>query len=134
MSSTPGDGKPKRFERQIDWRSFLDRLCYCHGCGRFGLPRDRQKPNGWTVLYQPHPEGPPGLLVCSGSCAAEVREAIGRGPVTAPLRMAAGVVMPMEMRQVMMDEAVQFAIDNGRMDDLFLGALQAKIDEADDGG
>jgi hypothetical protein len=121
-------------KRQIDWRSFLNKLVYCYGCGRFGLPRQGQRPRGWSLLYQPHQEGPPGLHVCSEGCANDVRAAIVKGPVTAPLRMASGVTMPSELRQMMLDEAVQFAIDSGRMDDLFLGALQAERDEGEDDG
>lgn len=80
-------------------------------------------PQGWSVLYQPHPDAPAGLLVCSEQCASEVRIAMALGPVTAPLRMVTGMAMSAEMRSAMIDEAMQHAIDSGRLDDLFLAAL-----------
>ena len=111
-------------DRQIDWRAFLNRLVYCYGCGRFGIPRNGQQPSGWNMLYQPHPQGPAGLNVCSTKCSDEVREALRKGPVTWPLKMSSNVAMTHEMRQQMIQEAIQHAIDEGRMDDLFMDALQ----------
>ena len=111
-------------DRQIDWRAFLNKLIYCHGCGRFGMPRQGKRPRGWSVLYQPHPQGPPGLNVCSDKCKAEVQEALVKGPVTGPLRMGSNVTMSTEMRETMMTEAMQFAIDEGHADDLFLAAMK----------
>lgn len=116
-------------ERQIDWRAFLNKLVYCYGCGRFGIPRQGKRPNGWSVLYQPHPEGPPGLNVCSAKCSDDVREALRKGPVTWPLKMASNVTMSTEMREQMVREAIQHAIDDGRMDDLFMSALQGAEEE-----
>lgn len=121
-------------DRQIDWRAFLNRLTYCFGCGRFGMPRRGKHPRGWSVLYQPHPEGPPGLNVCSGPCAAKVREALAKGPLTGPLRMTTHVTMTSEMREQMMTEAMQHAIDEGLMDDLFLAALKDEVGEEGDDG
>ena len=119
-------------ERQIDWRGFLNRLIYCYGCGRFGLPRrGGKKPDGWSVLYQPHPEGPPGLHVCSAKCKVEVQDALAQGPVVGPLRTASNVTMGTDMREQMMREAMQHAIDEGRMDDLFLEALKEETDDRD---
>lgn len=111
-------------ERQIDWRAFLNRLVYCYGCGRFGIPRNGQRPVGWNVLYQPYPQGPAGLNVCSSQCSDEVLAALRKGPVTWPLKMAGNVTMSAEMRQQMIQEAIQHAIDEGRMDDLFMDAIQ----------
>lgn len=76
------------------------------------------------MLYQPHAQGPSGLNVCSPSCADDVRAAMTKGPLTGPLKMASGVAMGAEMKKAMMDEAMQYAIDNGRMDDRFLAALR----------
>lgn len=117
-------------ERRIDWRAFLNKLIYCYGCGRFGMPRKGKLPRNWGTLYQPHPEGPPGLSVCSEKCKTDVQAALVKGPVTGPLRMASNVTMDSEMREQMMREATQFAIDEGRMDDLFQAALMEE-DEAD---
>jgi hypothetical protein len=112
-------------EREIDWRRFLDSLVFCYGCGRFGLPaRGQPSPKGWTLLYQPHADAPSGLPVCSEQCVKDVRAALVAGPVTAPLRMATDVPMPAELRRMMLDEAMQHAIDGGRVDDLFLAAIE----------
>lgn len=81
------------------------------------------------MLYQPHPEGPPGLNVCSEKCKAELRVALAKGPVTSPLRVVSNVTMSAEMREQMMTEAVQHAIDEGLMDDLFLAAVKDEGDE-----
>lgn len=110
--------------RELDWRGLLQRLQYCYGCGRFGLPRQGKLPAGWTTLYQPHPDAPPGLHVCSAACAGEVRAAMAKGPVLAPLRVQSTIPMSAEMRQAMMDEAMQHAIDKGRMDGELLDALK----------
>jgi len=87
------------------------------------LPVGNRLPARWTVLYQPHQDAPPALLVCSSACADEVRAALARGPVRQPLRVATGVMMPVELREAMIAEAMQHAIDSGRADDLFLAAL-----------
>lgn len=110
-------------DRRIDWRAFLDRLKFCYGCGRFGLPTGNRVPANWKVLYQPHQDAPPALLVCSSACFEEVRGAIAKGPVRQPLRVATDVMMPAELRETMISEAMQHAIDSGRADDLFLAAL-----------
>jgi hypothetical protein len=117
-------------DRQIDWRGFLNKLIYCYGCGQFRMPRKGVRPKGWTMLYQPHAEGPPGLTVCSEGCADDVREAMERGPVEMPLRAATNITMSTEMRETMLEEAVQFGIDEGHMDDLFHAAMKEEESDA----
>jgi predicted RNA-binding Zn-ribbon protein involved in translation (DUF1610 family) len=91
--------------REIDWRAWLNRLKYCYGCGKFGIPRQGTgKPMGWRVLYQPHPDAPPGLHVCSESCADDVRDAMQKGPVTEPLKIGPPPMMDADLRRQMMDE------------------------------
>lgn len=88
-----------------DWRSYLNTLVHCDGCGRFGLPTKNRtgprSPNGWKMIYQPHASAPPMLLACGDACAARVREAIAKGPVLEPLEFAHDVVMPAEVREAM---------------------------------
>lgn len=115
-------------DRRIDWKAFLNRLRFCYGCGRFGLPGSKRTSN-WKMLYQPHRDAPPALSVCSDACAAEVVEALAKGPIRQPLRVATDVVMSAEMRETMIEEAMQHAIDSGRADDLFLQALGDGDDE-----
>ena len=119
-----GDMSEKSFQ---DY--YPEDLSYCYGCGRFGMPRNGERPKGWTMLYQPHHDGPPGLNVCSENCANDVRHAMETGPVEQPLKMATNVTMSTEMREAMLDEAVQHGIDEGRMDDLFMAAM--KEEESD---
>lgn len=91
--------------RKIDWRAYLNRLTYCYGCGKFGLPRKgKPRPMGWKLLYQPHDGAPPGLHVCSESCANQVREAMAKGPVHEPLQMGPPPMMDAGLRQQMMGE------------------------------
>lgn len=61
---------------------------------------------GWKLLYQPHPEGVPGLHVCSQDCNDAVRLAMMQGPVTSPLMMPepGAIMLPAEVRQAMEDE------------------------------
>ena len=110
-------------ERRIDWRAFLNKLVYCYGCGRFGMPRKgarkAEPPRGWTVLYQPHADAPAGLLVCSDGCREKVQKAMAEGPVCEPLKMATNVTMSTEMREQMMADMIQFAIKEGRLNELF---------------
>lgn len=74
--------------RDVDWALWLNKLVFCHGCGRFGMPQQGMKPpRGWKLLYQPHPEGRPGLYVCSTECEEKIKEAMKEGPITDPLEM-----------------------------------------------
>lgn len=73
--------------RDVDWALWLNKLIFCHGCGRFGLPTKGKPPKGWKLLYQPHPEGRPGLYVCSTDCDTKIREAMKEGPIIDPLEM-----------------------------------------------
>lgn len=119
-------------ERKIDWRAYLNKLVFCYGCGRFGMPRKGERkaepPPNWTVLYQPHQDAPAGLLVCSNACREKVQKAMAEGPVYEPLGMATNVMMTNEMREQMMTEAMQFAIDEGRLDELFLEVVEKNDD------
>lgn len=88
-------------DREILWSAWLNKLAYCYGCGKFGLPRGSPPiPRGWTVLYQPHPDGPSGLHVCSGACADRVRAAMAVGAVMEPLEIATDFgMMPADVRE-----------------------------------
>lgn len=118
-------------ERQLDWRAFVNRLIYCFGCGKFGLPRKGGAlPRGWSMLYQPHGEGPVGLHVCSEGCKAKVREAMTKGPVIEPLEMATNITMTVEMREQMMAEAMAHALqEEGLLDQVFGDALGEVLTE-----
>lgn len=90
-----------------DWRDHLNALAYCHGCGRFGFPSregTRRVPKGWKMLYQPHGDAPPMLLVCGDACSARVREAMALGPVHEPLETSKVPPMPADVREAMMAE------------------------------
>jgi len=89
-------------------------------------PRKVEPPRGWKVLYQPHPDAPAGLLVCSKVCEEKVRRAMEEGPVYEPLEIATNIMMPTEMREQLMKEAMEFAIKEGRLDDLFVAASKKK--------
>lgn len=110
-------------ERSLDWRAYLNKLQYCTGCGRFGLPqkgkRKKKPPRGWKVVYQPHPDAPAGLLVCSQKCEEKVRAAMAEGPIYEPLEIAKDIPMTAEMRSQMLDEAMDFALKQGRFNDVF---------------
>ena len=124
-------------ERQLDWRKFLNRLMYCYGCGRFGLPRGNPPmPRGWGTLYQPHANAPPGLHYCREGCKEKLRVAMQEGPVLEPLEMASNVMMDSEMRDKMMVEAMEFAaLEEGRLDELFDKVrLEVVSDQGDDDG
>ena len=91
--------------RNIDWRAFLNRLTYCYGCGKFGLPRrGKPRPMGWKVLYQPHADAPAGLHVCTERCADDVRAAMASGPVTEPLKVGLPPMMDVDLRSRMQQE------------------------------
>lgn len=92
--------------RSLDWRKFLNKILYCFGCGRFGVPSKKGIPRGWKVLYQPHYDAPPGLHVCSEKCADKVREAMKDGPVTEPLKQGEPPSMSAAIMWAMMREAV----------------------------
>jgi len=93
--------------RDIDWVSYIGRLVFCYGCGRFGVPaKNGRPPRGWSLLYQPHADAPPGLLVCAPSCASAVREAMTDGPVHEPLKMGAPPPMPQKMKDVMLRDVI----------------------------
>ena len=120
--------------RDLDWRSFLNRLVYCYGCGRFGVPASGKMPEGWSTLYQPHDEGPPALPVCGDACKSDVQEAIKKRPVLEPLRMAKDVMMPAEMRKTMMAEAMAHAMkEEGLLDQLFSEAVRGEPENDGDG-
>lgn len=125
-------------DRTLDWRAFVNRLIYCFGCGKFGLPRKGGVlPREWSLLYQPHREGPAGLHVCSEKCKAEVREAMTRGPVTEPLAVATNITMTAEMREQMMAEAMAHALkEEGLLDQFFSEAISEVLTEGpvNDGG
>jgi len=91
--------------------------------------RKIEPPRGWTVLYQPHPDAPAGLLACSSACRERLQKAMAEGPVVQPLEIATNVPMMTHMREQMMDEAMLHAIDEGRLDDLFSEAVEDKDDE-----
>jgi transcriptional regulator with XRE-family HTH domain len=86
--------------REIDWAMWLNKLVFCYGCGRFAMPVKGKPPRGWKMLYQPHPEGRPGLNVCSAKCGERVCEAMTKGPVTEPLEMRPPP-LPVELQQEM---------------------------------
>lgn len=91
--------------RDIDWKAYVNRLVYCYGCGRFGMPRKGGKPPmRWKILYQPHADAPPGLHVCSETCADEVRDAMSKGPVREPLKVGTAPMMDAELRHQMMEQ------------------------------
>lgn len=115
-------------ERRIDWRAFLNKLVYCYGCGRFGMPckgqRKAEPPRGWTVLYQPHVDAPAGLLACSDACRERLQKAMAEGPVYEPLETATNVTMSTEMREQMMVDAIRFAIQEGRLNEFFSQVME----------
>lgn len=92
-------------DREFDPAMWLNELVFCYACGRFSKPVKGKPPKGWTMLYQPHGEGPPGLNVCSPACADRVREAMTKGPVTEPLEMRMPL-LPAEIR-AQMDDVVR---------------------------
>lgn len=96
--------------RDINWAAYVNALSFCYGCGRFGRPSKTGIPRGWKLLYQPHQNAPPGLLVCSPACASAVREAMTDGPVHEPLKMGAPPPMPQEMKATMLREVIQGVI------------------------
>jgi len=97
-------------DRNLDWREFVNALVYCFGCGRFGKPSSKGIPTGWKVLYNPHPEGRPGLHVCSQGCVAKVSAALREGPVLEPLEMGAPPPMPQEVREQALSGAVKHKV------------------------
>ncbi len=119
-------------ERVIDWRAFLNALVYCHGCGRFGrpqrTPRGRRQPRNWLMLYQPHADTPPMLLACSTKCADDVRAAMKQGPVIEPLKTAADVMMPAEMREAMFAEIKAALEEEEKQDDAEEGSTDHAAD------
>lgn len=92
-------------ESRSDWRSYLNSLSYCFGCGRFRKSaKGSDVPKGWKVLYQPHPDAPPGLVVCSEDCSRKVQRAVQEGPVHEPLVMGKPPMMDAEVMRSMMEE------------------------------
>jgi hypothetical protein len=85
------------------------------------------------VLYQPHADAPAGLLACAPACEKKVRAAMAEGPVYEPLEIATSVMMTNEMRDQMMSEAMEFAIEEGRLDDLFVDAVEKKGEDDERG-
>ena len=98
----------------MDWRKWLNRLVFCYGCGRFGMPRKGRPPFRWKVLYQPHPDAPPGLHACSDRCADKIRDAMKKGPLIEPLEMGQPPMMDAEIRHQMMQDIT------GAMEDEFV--------------
>lgn len=100
--------------RDLDWRSYLNRLTYCYGCGRFGMPQAGSKqhlPRGWALLYQPHRHAPPALPCCSLACKDKVRSHMQGEPIFEPLVSADDIaIMPVEQRLAMMAE-IQHAVE-----------------------
>ncbi len=111
---------PEKPDRELDWEGFLNKLVFCYGCGKFGVPRNNKPaPKGWKLLYQPHPDAPPGLHVCGEFCAARVRKAMAEGPVLEPLETGRAPMMDAEMRDHMLGAAMQHAIiDQDRVGEL----------------
>lgn len=104
----------KVMSRDIDWRAFLNRLVFCWSCGKFGMPRKKQAlPTGWKLIYQPHPEGRPGLHVCSDDCHEALRLAMIQGPVTEPLMLPdpASIMFPAEVKQAMDNEVQEGLVE-----------------------
>lgn len=113
--------------RDIDWRAFIDKLVFCYGCGRFGVPKKGALPREWTTLYQPHGDAPVGLPACSEACKTAVRAAMMQGPVLMPLASVTDIMMSSEMRNAMMREAEQFASsmqEEGLVDEAFESAVE----------
>jgi transcriptional regulator with XRE-family HTH domain len=92
--------------RALDWTGYLNKLIYCYGCGRFGIPGKRGLPRGWRTLYQPHPDAPPGLHTCGDACNDKVRAAMAEGPVLEPLEIGKAPMMPAEIRDEMEKDAM----------------------------
>ena len=99
-------------ERELDWRTFVNKMVYCFSCGRFGLPSKKGIPRGWKVLYQPHHDAPPGLHVCGELCADKVREVMKDKAITEPLEQGAPPPMSAAMMAAMMGEAVSERIES----------------------
>jgi hypothetical protein len=115
--------------RDIDWKAYLNRLVYCFGCGKFGLPRrGKPKPMGWKLLYQPHADARPGLHVCSESCANDVRDAMAKGPVNEPLKMGLPPMMDVELRHQMMQEVKTEAEERIEHERRFVFTCQCGVD------
>jgi hypothetical protein len=56
------------------------------------------------MLYQPHHDAPPMLLVCGDVCSERVLKAMALGPVREPLETCPAPMMPAELRESMMAE------------------------------
>jgi len=116
--------------RETDWNLWLNKLIFCHGCGRFGMPKQGKPPGGWKLLYQPHPEGRPGLYVCSSDCEEKIREAMKDGPIIDPLEMRPPP-MPHELQE-QVRELVKGVAEEERaqQQEKALKRLQSAVDTA----
>jgi len=117
-------------DRQADWATWLNKLTFCYGCGRFGMPSKGKLPRGWKTLYQPHPDGCPGLHVCCPSCESKIRDAMTKGAVTEPLEMRPPP-MPHELHEQVC-EIVKVVADEERVryQKEILARIQARVDAA----
>ena len=115
-------------ERSINWNEWLNKLIFCHGCGRFSMPRNGKPPKGWKLLYQPHPEGRPGLYACSPDCGEKLREKMKEGPIVEPLEMKP-LLMPHEFQE-QVRELIKDAMEEEKLRELMEGEkLQRSIEE-----
>jgi len=114
------------FMEQLDIVSkWLNKLTYCHGCGRFSLASNGRLPRGWRTIYQSDPDGVPGLRVCGDACNDMVRKAMEEGPITEPLETRPPP-MPSEFK-AMVDQAVDDELNKEAED---IAMLQAAVDNA----
>jgi len=96
--------------RKIEWQEWVNGLVFCYGCGKLarGGPKGTG-PKGWGVLYQPHAETEPGLHVCSPACSQAVMDAMKKGPIYEPLKMAdAFPLMPADVKSSMLEDAEKY--------------------------
>lgn len=90
-----------------DWEAFLNSLTYCFGCGRFAKrPPEGTLPKGWKLLYQPHPDAPPGLPVCGDSCNDDVLKEMKEGPIHEPLKRGRPPMMDASLQESMFADVV----------------------------
>jgi len=116
--------------REIDWDVWLNRLIFCHGCGRFGMPKERKPPTGWKLIYQPHPDGRSGLYACSSSCEGKLKDAMKEGPIVDPLEMRPPP-MPHELQE-QVTQLVRGAVneERAREQERALAVIQETVEGA----
>jgi hypothetical protein len=94
------------------------------------MPKQGKPPKGWKLLYQPHPEGRPGLYVCSAACEEKVREAMAKGPIIDPLEMRPPP-MPHELQEQVRELVKGVAEDErARAQEEALKRVQEAVDTA----